>query len=229
MTVQPPFSTIHCKTLNIFIKVCYTVLVVAAMSPRRTLSLPSNRTPAPGSVSARDRVFLFNSFLFTLFQTLLHSRKTQLFCFQSTTNSFAKTPGVGGRAISVSRSIRGCLPSSVHSSKFRIPQVLYLPLLRKLPGCVPKIPILERSHKGAHSIAVPFFSSTVNCRLLTRSDSLAPPTAQSTLALECYNLQGGGDTVSTEAVAARRHAGTHLPVTWWKLEMPTTTWHLQLN
>jgi len=42
-------------------------------------------------------------------------------------------------------------------------------------------------------------------------------------------LHGGGDTVSTEAVAARRHAGTHLPVTWWKLEMPTTTWHLQLN
>src|SRR6266481_2096317 len=39
----------------------------------------------------------------------------------------------------------------------------------------------------------------------------------------------GGDTVSTEAVAARRHAGTHLPVTWWKLEMPTTTWHLLLN
>ena len=39
----------------------------------------------------------------------------------------------------------------------------------------------------------------------------------------------GGDTVSTEAVAARRHAGTHLPVTWWKLEMPTSTWHLLLN
>jgi hypothetical protein len=39
----------------------------------------------------------------------------------------------------------------------------------------------------------------------------------------------GGDTVSTEAVAARRHAGTHLPVTWWKLELPTTTWHLLLN
>ncbi len=42
-------------------------------------------------------------------------------------------------------------------------------------------------------------------------------------------LHGGGDTVSTEAVAARRHAGTHLPVTWWKLELPTTTWHLPLN
>ncbi len=35
------------------------------------------------------------------------------------------------------------LPSSVHSSKFRIPQVLCLPLLRKLPGCIPTIPILE--------------------------------------------------------------------------------------
>jgi hypothetical protein len=39
----------------------------------------------------------------------------------------------------------------------------------------------------------------------------------------------GGDTVSTEAVAARRHAGTHLAATWWKLELPTTTWHLLLN
>src|SRR5260370_30972052 len=40
---------------------------------------------------------------------------------------------------------------------------------------------------------------------------------------------GGGDTVSTEAVAARRHAGAHLPVTWWELDIPTTTSHLQLN
>jgi len=30
------------------------------------------------------------------------------------------------------------------------------------------------------------------------------------------DLYRGGDTVSTEAVAARRHAGSHLPVTWWK-------------
>jgi len=29
-------------------------------------------------------------------------------------------------------------------------------------------------------------------------------------------MKKGGDTVSTEAVATRRHAGTHLPVTWWK-------------
>src|SRR6266446_2177446 len=39
-----------------------------------------------------------------------------------------------------------CLPSSVSSSKFGIPQLLCLPLLRKLPGCVPTIPILERVH-----------------------------------------------------------------------------------
>src|SRR6266849_1572499 len=35
------------------------------------------------------------------------------------------------------------LPSSVHSSKFRIPQVLHLQLLRKLPGCGGILPILE--------------------------------------------------------------------------------------
>jgi len=204
-------------------------------SPNSQSSFKPNPCPAVrlGTRSRFSIQLLFfhtlpNSFALTKNSTLLFSINYKLFC---------KNTGGGGRAISVSRSIRGCLPSSVHSSKFRIPQVLYLPLLRKLPGCVPKIPILEHSRKGAHLIAGPFFSSTVNCRskiptlsgLLTRSDSLAPPTARSTLALECYNLQGGGDTVSTEAVAARRHAGTHLPVTWWKLEMPTTTWHLQLN
>ena len=37
------------------------------------------------------------------------------------------------------------LPSSVPSSKFRIPQLLCLPLLRKHPGCVPTIPEMELS------------------------------------------------------------------------------------
>src|SRR5258708_38354429 len=48
---------------------------------------------------------------------------------------------------SVSRLLCGQLrlPSSVPSSKSRIPQPLCLPLLRKLPGCVPTIPILERA------------------------------------------------------------------------------------
>ena len=39
----------------------------------------------------------------------------------------------------------------------------------------------------------------------------------------------GGDPVSTEAVASRRHAGGQPPVIGWKLELPTTTWHLLLN
>jgi len=39
----------------------------------------------------------------------------------------------------------------------------------------------------------------------------------------------GGDTVSTEAVASRRHAGGQPPATGWKLELPTITWHLLLN
>src|SRR5260370_37434877 len=37
-----------------------------------------------------------------------------------------------------------CLPFSVRTSKFRIPQLLCLPLLRKLPGCVPTVPNLVR-------------------------------------------------------------------------------------
>src|SRR5260370_2634336 len=38
-----------------------------------------------------------------------------------------------------------CRPFSVRTSKFRIPQLLCLPLLRKLPGCVPTIPNLVRT------------------------------------------------------------------------------------
>jgi hypothetical protein len=37
IAVQPLFSTFYCKTLNIFIKVCYSLPVVAAMLPRRLL------------------------------------------------------------------------------------------------------------------------------------------------------------------------------------------------
>jgi hypothetical protein len=38
-------------------------------------------------------------FVFTRFRTLLHSPKTQLFCFQSLPHSLLKTPGVGVRRI----------------------------------------------------------------------------------------------------------------------------------
>src|SRR5713101_3443454 len=40
---------------------------------------------------------ILKSFLFTLFCTLLHSPKTQLFCFQAIPHSLRKTPGGGGR------------------------------------------------------------------------------------------------------------------------------------
>ena len=39
------------------------------------------------------------SFLFTFFHTLLHSPKSQPFCFQTNPNSFAKTPGWGVRSL----------------------------------------------------------------------------------------------------------------------------------
>src|SRR5438309_7913348 len=42
-----------------------------------------------------------------------------------------------------------CLLCSVSSSKFRILQLLCLPLLRKLPGCVPTIPTMEPPRRAA--------------------------------------------------------------------------------
>jgi hypothetical protein len=52
------------------------------------------------------------------------------------------------------------LPPSVHSSKFRIPQVLCLPLLRKHPGCGGFLPISELFHwiAFANRTALPPFS-----------------------------------------------------------------------
>jgi hypothetical protein len=41
----------------------------------------------------RELAFLFKFFLFTLLRTFLHSRKTQLFCFQAIPHSLHKTPG----------------------------------------------------------------------------------------------------------------------------------------
>jgi hypothetical protein len=67
-----------------------------------------------------------------------------------------------------------------------------------------------------------------------QSPSPGNPCAQRTLTapLRCYvkiSSHMGGDTVSTEAVASRRHAGGQPPVIGWKLELPITTWHLLLN
>ena len=62
------------------------------------------------------------------------------------------------------------------------------------------------------------------------SHLVSKPSRQETNLAEGGKMKAsGGDTVSTEAVASRRHAGAHPPVTGWKLELPTTTWHLLLN
>jgi hypothetical protein len=50
------------------------------------------------------------------------------------------------------RTFRRALPSSVPSSKFRIPQLLCLALYENCRGCVPTIPILERPHYGRSDV-----------------------------------------------------------------------------
>jgi len=45
--IQPSFSTIRCKTLDNFIKVCYSLPDVAALTPRRLLASLSDVTPIP--------------------------------------------------------------------------------------------------------------------------------------------------------------------------------------
>jgi hypothetical protein len=56
----------------------------------------SSQFGKPARSRRQELTFLFKFFLFTLFQTLLHSRKTQLVSFQAIPNSFTKTPGGGG-------------------------------------------------------------------------------------------------------------------------------------
>jgi len=63
-------------------------------------------------------------------------------------------------------------------------------------------------------------SSQVPCSL-PRSPEPAPPTGEyltkrRRVARLVVRSTSGGDTVSTEAVAARRHAGRHLPAIGWK-------------
>src|SRR5208337_3419539 len=48
------------------------------------------------------------------------------------------------------------------------------------------------------------------------SSSPNPKEARHIPSSKNVRMVSGGDTVSTEAVAPRRHAGNHLPATWWK-------------
>jgi len=54
IAVQPSFSTIRCKTLNIFIKVCYAPLIVTAMPPRRTPSIFPHQIPILASLTPKS-------------------------------------------------------------------------------------------------------------------------------------------------------------------------------
>ena len=54
IAVQPSFSTIRCKTLNIFIKVCYAPPFVTAMPPRRPLSTFLYLITTPVTLTAKS-------------------------------------------------------------------------------------------------------------------------------------------------------------------------------
>jgi hypothetical protein len=66
------------------------------------------------------------------------------------------------------------LPSSVHSSKFRIPQVLYLPFLRKHGGCGGILPVLGhadvQTFRRADVSLSPFLSNS--CELFCAPQKL---------------------------------------------------------
>jgi hypothetical protein len=66
------------------------------------------------------------------------------------------------------------LPSSVHSSKFRIPQVLYLPFLRKHGGCGGILPVLGhadvQTFRPADASLSPVFSNS--CELFCAQQKL---------------------------------------------------------
>ena len=95
----------------------------------------------------------------------------------------------------------------------------------------PKVPTLSESVSVPRSVATRHLSGHHLPISLHRSFAHPKEARSKRNPLNNAKMESypGGDSVSTEAVAARRHAGTHLPVTWWKLEMPTTTWHLLLN
>jgi hypothetical protein len=78
-TVQPPFSTIRCKALNNFSKVCYSLPDVAAMTPRRPRASFSDVPPIPCRgcrspstfLTSLPHYFYASSFLSSLAATLM--------------------------------------------------------------------------------------------------------------------------------------------------------------
>ena len=85
--VQPSFSTICCKTLNIFIKVCYSSLVAAAMQARRAFdpfsiarSRPTWSYHQTGTLP-RLIFFVCHSYAVLASRTILRDENTGGHCF----------------------------------------------------------------------------------------------------------------------------------------------------
>src|SRR5882724_5015118 len=116
IAVQPSFSTIRCKTLNIFIKVCYAPPFVTAMPPRRRLSTFLYLITTPVTLTAKSHRII--SFADPHPLTLLKSYR-----FENR-----------GREGAQYDTLSNHLQFSVPTSKFRIPQILCLLLLRKHRG-----------------------------------------------------------------------------------------------
>jgi hypothetical protein len=105
-------------------------------------SLPPNHS----QLSASNWSYLYTGMLPRLISFVCHSYENTGgvgYSSQNGTQHLQKTGGGASRArSSISGRAQPYFPSSVHSSKFRMLQVLCLPLLRKLPGCGGILPIL---------------------------------------------------------------------------------------
>jgi len=158
-----------------------------------------------------------NLFVFTRFRTLSqkhpgwgHLLQTKIFSFGNLATHYSPLS-------TISFIIRTSAKHARNTSRIRTSKTQDLKPFR--------MNTYRKTGEGAPSRDPFFITSLPHYIASSQTPKEAPPLQFANNA----KLSSGGDTVSTEAVAARRHAGTHLPVTWWKLEMPTTTWHLLLN
>jgi hypothetical protein len=228
MSVQPPISTIPCITLY---PLANPVLFFDMFAPRAT-SLPR---PTRGHFTNRSCALSLNAFnsgaplpfniatfepsnlqatnldaassISPLIATLTENTRGGGYIFQSKFFSFRSLTTRHSLLSTISFKIRTSAkhtrnPSRIRTSKTQDLKPFRIRTYRKTGG------------EGGLIVSQILQGGRLNPKTIEHAK---------------MNPYRGGDTVSTEAVAARRHAGTHLPVTWWKLEMPTTTWHLLLN
>jgi hypothetical protein len=152
IAVRPLISTIRCKALNIFIKVWYSLSVIRAQHLRRlpgfdVRTCQRSSAPFASRTGLRDVSTRFapNSFPFKPLRTLLHSARTQPFCFQAFPNSLRKTTRGGGRCILQAKSFS---PSSRRSfsSLFTLSTKSVSQLLcrQSVPHSFQELPVLHQ-------------------------------------------------------------------------------------